>query len=239
MQIAEYPLKLHDVPIFQHLLVHTKITNVFIADLTFIGKINMILKGSIRMIKQLAFALLATFVLFVPTTYAHTALESTNPGDGATVTEELQTIELKYSGKIEEGSVFKVLKSDGTEVALDSITLNNGVLTGKLASPLPNDTYTVEWDSISEDGHPLSGSFSFTVNVPAASGSTEGTDATTSTENTEGTNTSTVADTSDTATDTADDGGAWTLIIIVGIIIIALAIFSAYSYKRAFVKKKK
>lgn len=116
--------------------------------------------------KPLLLSILAALLLFVPKAAAHTYLDTTNPQDGATVTDSLQTIELKYSGKIEEGSTFTVKASDGTEFALDGITLENGVLTGTLAKPLPNDTYTIEWNSISQDGHPLSGEFAFTVDVP-------------------------------------------------------------------------
>lgn len=46
--------------------------------------------------------------------------------------------------------------------------LVDGVLKGTFDSPLPNDDYTVEWNSISSDGHPLSGKFSFTVDAPVA-----------------------------------------------------------------------
>ena len=188
--------------------------------------------------KQLLFALVATFLLFVPKTYAHTYLDSTNPTDGATVSEELQTIELTYSGKIEEGSIFKVLASDGSEMAIDSITLNDGVLKGTLASPLPNDTYKVEWDSISQDGHPLSGSFSFTVNAPVATASTDGTDAAANTTNKDATDKTTAVET-ETKNDNADEGSTWTLIIVVGIILVALAFIAHYAYYRAFRKKDK
>lgn len=191
------------------------------------------------MMKQLLVALIATFLLFVPNTYAHTNLDSTNPTDGATVTEEIQTIDLNYSGKIEEGSIFKVLASDGSVMAMDSITLNDGVLTGTLASPLPNDTYTVEWDSISQDGHPLSGSFSFTVNAPVASESADGTDSAADTNNTEATETATVDEIIEDATNSEDANSSWALIITMSIILIVLVVIVVYSYYRLLIKRKK
>src|SRR5690606_32893723 len=110
--------------------------------------------------KQLLLSFVATFLLFVPGAFAHTHLVSTNPAEGETVDENIKNIDLTYEGKIEEGSIFKVLASDGKEMEIHSISINNGVLSGIMLDPLPNDTYTVEWDSISEDGHPLSGSYS-------------------------------------------------------------------------------
>ena len=194
------------------------------------------------MMKQLLFALVATFLIFVPKTYAHTYLDSTNPTDGATVTEELQTIELNYSGKIEEGSIFKVLASDGSEMKIESIVLNDGVLKGNLAAPLPNDTYTVNWDSISQDGHPLSGSFSFTVNVAGNSNSADNNNGAGTMEDKEVADDIAALETADakdkTTVEKADDGSTWTLIIVVGIILVALAIISHYAYYRAFVKRK-
>ena len=121
---------------------------------------------NINEMKQLLFAFVAVFLLFVPNASAHTYLDTTIPEDGATVTTALQSIELTYQGKIEEGSTFKVIASDGAEMAIEAVTLKDGVLTGTLVEPLPNDSYKVEWESISKDGHPLSGSFSFTVNAP-------------------------------------------------------------------------
>ncbi|MCH7322642.1 copper resistance protein CopC [Solibacillus sp. MA9] len=190
------------------------------------------------MLKQLLFTLVAAFLFFVPKTYAHTYLDSTNPTDGATITEEIQKIDLNYSGKIEEGSIFKVLASDGAEMAMESFIINDSVLTGTLASPLPNDTYKVEWDSISEDGHPLSGSFSFTINAVASD---------TNNETVPGADTSKqiasdvtkIVDTLKTETDSEDGNSIWSLIIVITIILLIITVVTIYSYKRTYVKRKK
>ena len=96
---------------------------------------------------------------------AHTHLLSTNPGNGAEVTTELSSITLTYGGQIEEGSFFEITSSEGQNIEVETFTVEDRVLTGSLAQPLENDAYTVAWTSISEDGHPLTGEFSFTVNV--------------------------------------------------------------------------
>ena len=64
--------------------------------------------------KQLLLSFVATFLLFVPGAFAHTHLVSTNPAEGETVKENIKTIDLTYEGKIEEGSILKVIASDGT-----------------------------------------------------------------------------------------------------------------------------
>ena len=96
---------------------------------------------------------------------AHTHLLSTNPTNGAEVTTELSSISLTYGGQIEEGSFFEITSSEGQNIDVETFTVADRVLTGSLAQPLENGAYTVAWTSISEDGHPLTGEFSFTVNV--------------------------------------------------------------------------
>ena len=116
--------------------------------------------------KALLLSILAALVLFVPNAAAHTYLSETTPEDGATVTENVSQIVLKYEGKIEQGSTFKAVAADGTEYAPANVELVDGVLTGTFEPALPNDVYTVQWNSISQDGHPLTGEFSFTVDAP-------------------------------------------------------------------------
>lgn len=118
--------------------------------------------------RTILLSILAALFILVPNAAAHTYLDTTNPEDGTVVTELLQSIELTYTGKIEVGSTFKVISSNGEEIETVSMDLVDGVLTGTFDSPLPNDDYTVEWNSISADGHPLSGQFSFTVDAPVA-----------------------------------------------------------------------
>lgn len=118
--------------------------------------------------KALVLSILAALVLFVPNAAAHTYLSETTPQDGATLTENVSQVVLTYEGKIEQGSTFKAVAADGTEYTPADVELVDGVLTGTFEPALPNDVYTVKWNSISQDGHPLSGEFSFTVDAPVA-----------------------------------------------------------------------
>lgn len=117
------------------------------------------------MLRSFLIAMTITLAMLIaPSALAHTNLKSTTPAHGETVNTPLTEIILTYSGQIEEGSLFK-LSSSNKEIELENIHVANGVMTGTVAEPLPNGEYTVKWDSISEDGHPLNGMFSFTVNI--------------------------------------------------------------------------
>ena len=181
--------------------------------------------------RTILLSILAVLFLAVPNAAAHTYLDTTNPEDGAIVTEPLQSIDLTYAGKIEVGSTFKVTSSNGEEIETVSMDLVDGVLTGTFDAPLPNDDYTVEWNSISEDGHPLAGQFSFTVDAPVTEEMVEEEAAEENEEQAEADGT---VQTNEAETTTADDEEASnnTLLYIIGVILLLIIIVSIITVAR-------
>ena len=59
-------------------------------------------------------------------------------------------------------------------IEVTNIEIGGGYLTATVAEPLVNNEYTVNWSIISSDGHPLEGTFSFTVNAPVVAETNEG-----------------------------------------------------------------
>lgn len=115
-------------------------------------------------------AALFTFAVIFSTaghTFAHTHVESTNPADGETITEPLTEITLTFEGQIEQGSTVELIDENNEAIEFNSISVANGVMTGTLAEPLENGSYIVKWSSISADGHPMEGEFTFAVETPA------------------------------------------------------------------------
>lgn len=115
-------------------------------------------------------AALFTFAVIFSTaghTFAHTHVESTNPADGETITEPLSEITLTFEGQIEQGSTVELIDENNEAIEFNSISVADGVMTGTLAEPLENGSYIVRWSSISADGHPMEGEFTFAVETPA------------------------------------------------------------------------
>ncbi|WP_078410341.1 copper resistance CopC family protein [Priestia abyssalis] len=104
------------------------------------------------------------FFILTNQAFAHTALETSIPKDGDIIQESMQEIVLTYATKIENGSTFE-LKNSTNEVVDVNITIENDVLKGVTAEPLPNDQYTLDWNIIGADGHPIKGSIAFQVDV--------------------------------------------------------------------------
>jgi methionine-rich copper-binding protein CopC len=95
---------------------------------------------------------------------AHTELTSSNPKEGQMVTEELDEIVLDFAGSIEELSTMKLMK-DGEEVSLSQVQVQDKKMVGSPSAPLENGSYIIDWTIAGEDGHPISGKVSFTVQI--------------------------------------------------------------------------
>ncbi|MFC4807802.1 copper resistance CopC family protein [Paenibacillus sp. GCM10023250] len=104
---------------------------------------------------------------------AHTELKSSSPADGETVTKAPSDIQLTFATTIQPLTVLKVTDGEGKAVAVKSAAGENAI-TGTFEQPLENGTYQVDWRIIGEDGHNISGSYAFTVAVPAGQASAGG-----------------------------------------------------------------
>jgi copper resistance protein C len=110
--------------------------------------------------------LLFAILMFVPTlVFAHTGLESSNPAEGSEVIEKLGSIELNFNSSVQQGSIVTVIDESGQETPVKSIEIHDNILNVYFEQPLSNGEYKVKWDIISADSHPVSGEYSFTVNV--------------------------------------------------------------------------
>ncbi|MGO0577840.1 copper resistance CopC family protein [Ornithinimicrobium panacihumi] len=168
--------------------------------------------------------LFSTALLLVgPGALAHDELIEASPEDGQTLETAPEAIELTFSGEIAQ--VGAQLAVTGGDVAqpLDGAPRVEGLTLVQDLADLGPGTYEVLWRVTSQDGHPISGAFSFTVGgdagaAPASgeddetggAGSTDETgEATTTATSTEPSGTgSTTGSTSDTEGDAAEDGAA-------------------------------
>lgn len=97
---------------------------------------------------------------------AHTTLSSSTPAEGEVVVEPMEEVVLTFGTVIEEGSTM-TLESEGISYEFDEITVSDEVMTGTTAEELPNGAYTIRWNIIGADGHPIEGEVPFELNVEA------------------------------------------------------------------------
>ena len=107
--------------------------------------------------------ILALLIVLAPTfAAAHSKSETTTPADGTTVAEVPELI-MRFDGPMRVITV--TLSSGEAEVELNRETGMDPVTEFRAipAEPLRPGTYTFDWRGMAADGHPMQGSFSFTV----------------------------------------------------------------------------
>ncbi|MBZ9596842.1 copper resistance protein CopC [Streptomyces erythrochromogenes] len=118
-------------------------------------------------------ALLATLFTAASPATAHAALTASDPTDGAVVAMAPAQVSLSFSEQVAMGDdSIRVLDPQGRRVdtgELRDMCSGNTVRYGTaLHSGLPNGTYTVAWQAVSADSHPISGAFTFSIGAPSA-----------------------------------------------------------------------
>ncbi len=94
--------------------------------------------------------------------FAHTGLESSNPAANQTV-EPLQTVVLHFATKIEEGGMLRVYPADDSTPLQGTLSQKDQSLQLKSDRPLTPGSYRVDWKIVGTDGHPIEGTYTFTV----------------------------------------------------------------------------
>ncbi len=113
----------------------------------------------------LATVLLGAAMLLAPApAHAHDSLISSDPADGATLETSPEQITLTYSADVLEVSpVVQMSESDSGEPVELTPVIDGPTVTAEIPEPLAAGTHTVQWRVVSSDGHPIEGSFTFTV----------------------------------------------------------------------------
>jgi putative copper export protein/methionine-rich copper-binding protein CopC len=119
-------------------------------------------------------AICAILILVVTATaYAHLALESSEPASGAQLNVAPRELRLTFTEEVEV-AVARIWFRDaaGTPVALSPLRTPDDsaqVIVATISAPLTAGTHSVQWQVAGTDGHPVRGTFSFTI-APGAAG---------------------------------------------------------------------
>lgn len=121
-----------------------------------------------RIASLIAIAAILAAVLVANSTQparGHDYLVSASPAADATVESPLTSVSLTLSEAPLEGldtsSYISVVAADGRTASAEEVIVEESTLSVPVAFGNPG-IYTVTWQSVSSDGHPISGSYSFT-----------------------------------------------------------------------------
>ncbi|WP_338495085.1 copper resistance protein CopC [Streptomyces sp. SJL17-4] len=120
----------------------------------------------------LAAALLGTLLAGAAPASAHAALTGSDPKDGAVVATAPKEVNLTFSEQVAmSADSIRVLDPAGRRADTGEILdLCSGSIVRygvTLRAGLPDGTYTVAWQTVSADSHPISGAFTFSIGAPS------------------------------------------------------------------------
>ncbi|MBH1934759.1 copper resistance protein CopC/CopD [Streptomyces sp. AV19] len=119
----------------------------------------------------LAAALLCVLTAGAGTASAHAALTATDPRQGSVVPTAPARIELTFSeGVLLGADSVRVLDPKGTRVDAGKPVHTDGrseTAAVALRPGIADGTYTVAWQAVSADSHPVAGAFTFSVGAPS------------------------------------------------------------------------
>ncbi|MEW1830596.1 copper resistance protein CopC [Streptomyces sp. NPDC088196] len=123
-------------------------------------------------VRHLVLLLLAvTGMLFAGagTASAHAALTGSDPSSGVVVDKAPTQISLTFSEKVSTNDdSLRVLNPKGKRVDVGKPSNISGTTYAiQVRSGLPDGTYTVAWQVVSADSHPVAGAFTFSVGAPS------------------------------------------------------------------------
>ncbi|WP_420119129.1 copper resistance CopC family protein [Micromonospora sp.] len=120
-----------------------------------------------RFVAALLAGILTLFVAATPAR-AHNGLRSGSPARDATLTRAPTEITLEFMARLDP-TLTTIVLTDGTKrrVPTGDPVVSGATGSVRVTGPLPNGTYTVAYRVVSADGHPVQGSYPFTVADPA------------------------------------------------------------------------
>lgn len=186
-----------------------------------------------------ALAPAAAAVVAAPAAQAHSTLVGTTPEQGATVETSPESVEVVFNEEISSDFAMLTVMSDGEDVAEGDPEVEGDTISVAVPS-LEAGTYTVGYRVVSADGHPVQGSWEFTVGGGAGSATEAPGAEADATESSTGENAGSSndqpadADDSTEAADEADEGGinVFAAIGILAVLAIALIGGAAFLLQR-------
>jgi copper resistance protein C len=159
---------------------------------------------------------------------AHAALKSVTPADGDTVATAPSTVTLEFDEPISTSFVTVTVTGPSGGAGAGRPQVDGTTVTQGLAADLPDGKYTVAFRVVSEDGHPVSDTTTFTVAAAPTTSLTSPTSEPTTTSGAATTTSSPAPATSTESPTTAtasgdDDGQVMRLGLAVGVGALAVA----------------
>jgi methionine-rich copper-binding protein CopC len=122
---------------------------------------------NLRALAVSAVALLLGLTIHASAAQAHDVLLSSTPAEGETLSAVPTEVRLTFNNDILDLNAAIVLTdAEGTVLTEDPPVVDGTEVALPLPDGVPAGVWTVTWRVVSSDGHPISGTYDFTVDVP-------------------------------------------------------------------------
>jgi len=111
---------------------------------------------------------LICFIILLPNVAsAHAELESSQPQEGETVKQNIDTLTLQFGEEVEKFISFTLTNDKGESIPIGKPAISGKTVLVMTDDPLPNGSYTAKWELVAADGHQNPGQLSFKVGQEA------------------------------------------------------------------------
>ncbi|MGV3489382.1 MAG: copper resistance CopC family protein [Tuberibacillus sp.] len=108
--------------------------------------------------------LMICFMLIIPgVASAHAELEDSQPKEGETVKNAIDTLTLQFGEEVEQFASFAVTNENGEKIPIEAPSISGKSVMVLTKEPLPNGNYTAKWEVVAADGHKSPGQLTFKV----------------------------------------------------------------------------
>ncbi|MGH3433645.1 MAG: copper resistance CopC family protein, partial [Thermocrispum sp.] len=118
----------------------------------------------------LSVAVLAVWVVSAPAAFAHDDVVGTSPGNGAELTAAPAEVRVRFADESRPRSgEASITGPDGASVAAGPARVRGNQLVVPMQDTATPGRYSVEFSAVATDGHPVTGTLSFTLVGPRTS----------------------------------------------------------------------
>lgn len=110
------------------------------------------------------FPIILFLVMLIPNlASAHAELVNSQPQQGETVKQSIDTLNLQFGEDVEKFINFTITNEKGESIPMDAPDISGKSVLVLTKKPLPNGSYTAKWELVAADGHKNGGELSFKV----------------------------------------------------------------------------
>lgn len=115
--------------------------------------------------QAVAFGTVALLLMLAAAAFAHLKVSNTSPEDGATLSGPVRTLRVWFNQEPDLPLSKLELAGPNGPLSVEGLhTMGEKDLMARVSGRMPDGSYTARWQTAGDDGHVLTGEWTFTIN---------------------------------------------------------------------------